>query len=154
MIVKLILSSLRAHFRCLPPKQVIYRDNKHFTRENFCWDLDSWDFPLELNKMKRYLSSLFTKNVRSNKKFWDAVKPFFSNKIGNLVENEELVKLFKTFFWKYTWKHHWCSSNFTWRPSIPQNDRVNVKNVVYESPKEFTNKRDWQIKRNISFPKS
>lgn len=48
--------------------------------------------------MKRYLSSLFTKNVRSNKKFWDAVKPFFSNKIGNLVENEELVKLFKTFF--------------------------------------------------------
>ena len=38
---KLLLSYLRAYFKCLPPERIFYRDYKSFNQEDFLRELDS-----------------------------------------------------------------------------------------------------------------
>ena len=187
---KLILPCLRAHFKRLPPKKIIYIGYKMFDEATFLHDLDqelikgsfyqheeafavfspafrdvfnrhaplkqktvcgntapiitkqlnkaimdrsrikkryskcpSREKFLELKKAKRlcknltkkaekqYFKSFFSKDMAANKQFWDAVKPFFSNKNlhsydhisindkDKIVDNEvKLVELFNAYF--------------------------------------------------------
>ena len=37
---KMIVTCLKAHFKKLPPKKVVYRDHKNFSKNTFLYDLD------------------------------------------------------------------------------------------------------------------
>ena len=98
-----------------------------------------------LKAKRQYVRRLSTKNITSNKKFWDAFKSFFPNKITKsndfistkpkwkLVENiEELVEVFNTFFVKAVENAFGLAPASLGGSSKPQNDKANVKNIICE----------------------
>ena len=100
---------------------------------------------LTIKAKKHYFSSFSTKNVTSNKSFWDAVKPFFSNKNTDshdaitikhndkLVDNEEeLAELFNSFFINAVENTVGKAPTSLGDSSKPESDVSNVKCIINE----------------------